>query len=64
MRTKTSITIAKLDDGRKVRYDNCSKSKDSVNTDNFVFIGRGVIYKVNGVIQNSTKKMFFYEKTF
>ena len=55
--------FAKLDDGTVVPYDACDASRDApYSPDSLEYIGRGVIYTVNGVNQNSTRPMHFWKR--
>lgn len=60
----TNFTKAKLNDGSIVEYDVCANSSDAYDPNNFRFIGRGIIYSVNNVVQKSTKERCFYRKLF
>jgi hypothetical protein len=55
--------LAKLDDGRIVEYDVCSKNKKNCYSDNnsFTYLGEGVIYSIDDTIQigAETKYHFF-----
>jgi|TARA_Y100000310_G_scaffold56232_1_gene51578 hypothetical protein len=53
------VTVAKLDDGRKVEYDACAKEKDAYD-DKFTHIGEGSIYSVDGVVQGGQEEKFHF----
>ncbi len=63
MNTKR-ITMAKLDDGRIVEYNACADLPDAYDPNNFKFIGKGIIYSVNNVMQNSDQQQCFFVKLF
>jgi hypothetical protein len=58
-----SKKIALLNDGSKVEYDNCcTYGRNYYNLEKFLYIGTGKVYSVDGVIQNSTETLDFYER--
>ena len=52
------ICLAKLDNGSIVNYDACCWPDEAYPE--FHFIGEGVIYEINGVLQNDLRKRRFY----
>lgn len=54
----------KLDNSVIVYYDVASKDIDAYDPNNFRYIGKGVIYSHNCVLQNSTRRLHFYQKRF
>lgn len=46
-----NVTTCKLDNGQIVEYDACSKKIDEYDPNVFRYIGDGIIWEVNGVIQ-------------
>ena len=54
--------LCQLEDGSIVPYDGAAfyEASDFYAADKWDFIGRGVIYSINGVLQNSTDLCWFY----
>jgi len=63
--TRETVKEAKLDDNTVVGYYACGEigTKD-YSPDFFAYIGDGVIYKINGVLQNSKRRMSFFNRKF
>lgn len=57
------ITKAKLNSGDIVVFDACANREDAYNPKDFRFIGWGVRYSVNGVVQVGNTKECFFVKT-
>lgn len=57
------IRVAVIDDKQKP-YDACSIKRDAYDPNKFRYIGKGVIYSIDGVTQLSTIEYFFFKKTF
>lgn len=60
-----NLTKAKLENGKIVVYDACSNGPDAYDPGVFKFIGKGVVYSVNNVLQlpcPNTKVKYFYKK--
>ena len=62
---KNNVCVALLEDGQMVKYDGCSSE---YNIDfykpemGWKFIGKGVIYSVNGVRQAMEETKYFFVK--
>lgn len=56
--TPRPVCVALLDSGEKVKYILCDEKKHRYPGREY--LGEGVIFSVNGVKQNDTKKMHFY----
>lgn len=58
----SSVCIA-LIDGEELKYDFASDNRDAYPTvNNKVYLGKGIIYKVNGVRQTFTNEEHFWRK--
>lgn len=60
MWVKKTFTQAKLDDGTIVVYDVCGSSPDSYP--GFIYLGKGVVYAIDGIPQSYTIKEHFFLK--
>jgi hypothetical protein len=61
MKEKITICKAKLDNGNIVLYTLAGPNKtDYPNIDQQYYLGEGVIYSVNGVLQNDKRKFHFW----
>lgn len=60
--TSNTIRECMLENGHIVEYDIMSRDRYNVNEKFYRFIGRGVIYKINGLPANDTNKKFFWVK--
>lgn len=57
-----NICKAKLTNGVVIVYDLCEKSRYSYNSvKNKKYIGKGIIYEINGVLQTFTEIMHFWQ---
>ena len=62
---KHRICVAKLDDGTLIEYDgadskNLTDKNDFYQKENMKFIGTGVIYSIEGVLQKGKEKLRFW----
>jgi hypothetical protein len=57
---ETTITQAKLDNATIVMYDDCSKSRDRYP--DWLHLGEGVIYAIDGVRQEGINRYHFFLK--
>lgn len=55
-------TICKLTGGEKVEYDLCTDSYNSPYTGDMDYLGRGVVFSVGGVEEESKQRMHFWKK--
>ena len=63
--SKDNVCEALLEDGQMVKYDGCSSeySIDFYRAEyGWTFIGKGVIYSINGVHQSSKETKYFFVK--
>ena len=51
---------AKLNDGRLVSYSLCSEDFDAYEGLGLNYLGAGVAYAVDGVLQDSTRQLYFF----
>ncbi len=58
----SSNCIAKLTDGRTHFYDYAGKNREDYSGIQFMieYLGEGVVYSVNDVLQNSEEKLHFW----
>lgn len=61
---KTHEHHAKLYTGIEVWYDIAVDRQKSPCPDTLVYLGKGVIYSVDGVLIPSIRKMFFYRSKY
>jgi hypothetical protein len=54
--------LALLDTGRIVEYTVCSRDIIGIKDSNYRFVGRGTIFKINGLAANDTSPKFFWIK--
>lgn len=63
--SKDNVYVALLEDGQMVKYDGCSSEYDidfyRVEY-GWKFIGKGVIYSINGVRQSLEEAKYFFVK--
>lgn len=61
--TETKIErLALLDNGSIVEYTVYSRDIMGINDSNYRFLGRGTIFKINGLAANDTLPKFFWIK--
>lgn len=56
-----SVNICRLNNGLTVEFDLCSQTITDEFHIYFNLLGYGVIYSVDGVLQNSTRLMYFWK---
>ena len=61
-----TITIAKLDSGKFVKYDLCTAAGNKIfkhiNINEYQYIGTGIIHSCNRVIQKGNERQDFYKR--
>ena len=57
------LTIAKID-GKQQEYHCCSSNMEDVDSKNFRFIGKGIIYSIDEVKQHFDKEFYFFIRLF
>ncbi len=63
---KGIIQQCKLDDGRLEFYDQCSdnslNSYCAKNKNRYEYLGEGIVWKLNGILQEGIRKFHFYRR--